>query len=329
MKYGVDVSEHQVLIDWNKVKNSGIDFAIIRLGWIGNTNRVIDKYFKTNYENARKVGLKIGTYVYNYCKSIDSLTNGINWVKSQLKGLTFELPVYLDMEDNSIASIGKNNLTNQCITFCSRIKNELNLNAGVYANKNWFTNLLDVNEIINQGYKIWLAEWNGKENHSANFKVDLWQYTSSGAVNGINGRVDKNKCLQCEETNNFYSLECKAHVENEGWLDLVHEGEIIGTVGKSQRLEAIILTGKNGLELQYRVHIENIGWTDWVNNGEIAGTVGQSKRIEAIEIKSNKILEVQEQIESVGWLPPSTGYAVSIGTVGKSLRLEALKIIAK
>lgn len=330
MKNGIDISEHQGKIDWNKVKNSGIEFAIIRLGWIGNkNNHTLDKYFKINYENARKVGIKIGTYVYNYCNSLDTLRGAIDWVKSNLQGLTFELPVFLDMEDSSIVSVGKTNLTIQCLTFCSRIKNELNLSSGVYANKNWFTNMLDVNQIINQGYKIWLAEWNGKENHTANFKVDLWQYSSNGNVNGIVGRVDMNKCLQCEETTIPNYLDCKAHVENEGWLDWVKDGELIGTVGKSQRLEAIILKGKNGLDLSYRVHIENIGWSDWVNNGEIAGTVGKSLRIEAIEIKSNALLEVKEQVESIGWLPVSTGYTISIGTVGKSLRLEAFKIEVK
>lgn len=328
MKKGIDISEHQGKIDWNKVKNSGIEFAVIRLGWIGNkNNHTLDKYFKINYENARKAGIKIGTYVYNYCNSLDTLRGAIDWVKSNLQSLTFELPVFLDMEDNSIVGIGKTNLTNQCLMFCSRIKNELNLNTGVYANKNWFTNMLDVNQIINQGYKIWLAEWNEKENHTANFKVDLWQYSSNGSVNGISGRIDMNKCLQCEEINNY--IDIKVHVQDYGWLEWKKENEIAGTVGESKRLEAIILKGKNGLELSYRVHIQDIGWTDWVKNGDIAGTIGQSLRIEAIEIQSNKILEVQEQVENIGWLPVSTGYTIKIGTQGKALRLEAFKINVK
>ncbi len=137
-----------------------------------------------------------------------------------------------------------------------------------------------------------------------------------------------NECLDCQNVKINY-LNAYAHIQDYGWLNIVHEDEIIGTVGESKRLEAIKLQGLNGLDLSYRVHVENIGWTNWVNNGEMAGTVGQSQRIEAIEIKSNIMLEVEEQVEGIGWLPKSTGYNIKIGTEGKSLRLESFKIKVK
>lgn len=194
---GIDVSEHNGTIDWQKVKNAGINFAIIRLGWIGNkNNHTIDKKFEENYINAKSAGIKVGVYVYSYVNSSIAMQNAIEWVQSRLSGKTLEYPVFLDVEDNQISSLDKDTLTLLCKQFCERIKG---FTTGIYANKNWFTNKLNVNDLLN--YKIWLAEWNGKENHTANFKVDMWQYTSGGSVNGIQGRVDMNYCLNCDNQN--------------------------------------------------------------------------------------------------------------------------------
>ena len=190
---GIDVSEANGNIDFNKVKKSSIDFVIIRVGWIGNKeNHTLDKYFNQNYVNAKNAGLKIGFYVYNYSKSTEAIKSGANWVLNNIKDKTFDYPVFIDMEDSSLLVCKNLNLL--CIEFC----NIINLNgfkSGIYANLDWFRNKLNINELLN--YKIWLAEWNGKENHTANFKVDMWQYSSKGKIDGIAGNVDLNKCLNC------------------------------------------------------------------------------------------------------------------------------------
>lgn len=197
MLKGIDVSEHNGTIDWTKVKNSGINFAIIRLGWIGNkNNHTLDKKFEQNYINAKNCGLKVGVYVYSYVENSEAMQSAISWVQEKLNGKTLEYPVFLDVEDNQISSLDKETLTLLCKQFCERIQG---FSTGVYANKNWFTNKLNVNDLLN--YKIWLAEWNGKENHTANFKVDMWQYTSDGSVDGISTRVDMNYCLNCDNQN--------------------------------------------------------------------------------------------------------------------------------
>ena len=122
-------------------------------------------------------------------------------------------------------------------------------------------------------------------------------------------------------------LTYKVHIQDKGWTNWENAGDIAGTTGEGKRIEAIILEGHNGLNLQYRVHMENLGWSNWVSNGQVAGTTGQSRRIEAIEIKSNRDLEVQEHIQDIGWIPASKGKNIKIGTEGKSLRLEAFKIL--
>lgn len=197
----IDISEHNGIINFNKVKNDNIDGVIIRIGWIGNKqNHTLDKRFNEYYTMAKNVGLKIGFYVYSYCKTVETLRSGTNWILNQIEGKNFELPVFLDLEDSSIISVGKEVLTQQAIQFCTIIENS-GYKSGIYANKDWFLNKLNINKLLN--YKIWLAEWNGKENHTLGYKVDLWQYTSIGKVNGINSNVDMNKCLcECLESSN-------------------------------------------------------------------------------------------------------------------------------
>lgn len=121
-------------------------------------------------------------------------------------------------------------------------------------------------------------------------------------------------------------IKYKAHIQYIGWTDWKDSGDVVGTTGEDKRIEAIILKGDKGLDLKYRVHMEGIGWGEWANNGEVAGTTGQSRRIEAIEIKSNKMLEVQEHVENIGWMPMFQNTNFVIGTVGKSLKLEAFKL---
>lgn len=127
------------------------------------------------------------------------MESAINWVQNKLNGKSLEYPVFLDVEDSQISSLNKNTLTNLCKQFCKRIQG---FNTGVYANLNWFTNKLNINELVN--YKIWLAQW--ANDYSKDFKVDMWQYTSSGQIDGINGRVDLNYCLNCENNSNIEEI---------------------------------------------------------------------------------------------------------------------------
>lgn len=192
---GIDLSEHNGNVDFTKVKNDGIDFVILRVGWIGNkNNHTLDSKFEEYYKNAKAVALKIGCYLYSYVENWEAMESAISWVASKISNKTFEYPIFLDLEDTQISNLSKDTLTNLAIQFCSKFRN-----SGVYANKNWFTNKLDVSKLTN--YKIWLAEWNRKSNHTANFKVDMWQYTSDGSVSGISGRVDMNYCLNCNNEN--------------------------------------------------------------------------------------------------------------------------------
>lgn len=199
MRKVLDLSQHNGAIDFAKVKQAGINDLILRVGWIGNKkNHTIDTRFHEYYTIAKANGFRIGIYVYSYCTSLQTLKDGINWTLNQLKNLQIDLPVFLDLEDSQISHLSKNELTIQAIEFCNTF-NAKGYVSGVYASKSWFMDKLNVGSLSN--HKIWLAEWNGKENHTAPFRVDLWQYTSKGKVDGINSNVDISKCLECNKIN--------------------------------------------------------------------------------------------------------------------------------
>ena len=187
MLKGIDVSQHQGVIDWNKAK---VDFAILRLGWIGNKgNHTLDTQFERNYTECKRLGIPVGVYVYNYCASVSTIKDGAEWAIEKLKGKALELPVYIDMEDNSISNQGKDKLTEMTFEFNQLIE-KAGYWAGVYANKNWYDNYLH-GENIKKRFTTWIAHYGVSEDKYAG-EYDILQYTSKGKVNGISGNVDMN-----------------------------------------------------------------------------------------------------------------------------------------
>lgn len=318
---GIDVSQHNGNINWDKVKGQ-IDFAILRLGWIGNkNNHTIDTKFERNYNECKRLGIPVGVYVYCYSNNEDTVRSGAEWTVNQLNGKSLELPVYIDMEDDTIKGKGKDALTNICIAFNTVIEQSGRW-AGVYANRDWFDNYLH-KDIIKGKYTTWIATYiPGTDKYKGEY--DIWQNSSNGSVEGINGRVDTNYMYRdLIEEINPHTLRYRSHLQDIGWTDFVNEGEVTGTTGESRRLEAIQI---EATDLQYRVHLAHIGWTDWYNAGEIAGTTGESRRLEAIEFRSSRELIAQAHVQNIGWQDEVKGKNITIGTTGQSLRMEAFKL---
>lgn len=115
----------------------------------------------------------------------------------------------------------------------------------------------------------------------------------------------------------------RSHIQDIGWQGYVGAGEVSGTTGRSLRLEAIQIKSK---DIQYRVHMQDKGWGTWCTNNQVAGTTGESRRIEAIEFKSNKKITAQAHVQDIGWQKEVSGTNITIGTTGRSLRLEAFKL---
>lgn len=264
MLKGIDVSEHNGTIDFSKVKKAGINFVIIRIGWIGNKeNHTLDKKFIENYNNAKACGLKVGFYVYSYVENETAMLSAINWIKNQISGKTREYPIFLDVEDKQISGLSKELQTNLCKYFCDNFEN-----SGVYANLDWFKNKLTVNELTNR--KIWLAQWTNASMHSADFKVDLWQYSNKGSVNGISGRVDMNYCLNCEEN----TEQITGQLSLLDVANAVIRGEYGNGQERKQRLEN---SGYNYNEVQAKVN-ELMGYssvTYKVKSGDTLSEIAQ------------------------------------------------------
>ena len=186
---GIDVSEFQGEINWNEVKNDGIELAILKLGNIYDYDtNYKDSKFETNYKNAKSQGIKVGAYIYNYCNTVDTMKKGVKWALEKLDSKKLDLPIYLDMEDKDIQEETKEALTNQCNEFAKYVKSK-GYQAGVYANINWLKNELNPNN-FDEDISVWVAQYYKECEYTG--KYDIWQYASDGKVDGISGNVDMN-----------------------------------------------------------------------------------------------------------------------------------------
>lgn len=179
----IDVSYCQTGVDYNKVKNSGIDAVIIRAGF-GKETYQKDSEFETHYRNAKKAGLAVGLYWYSYAYSVAEAKQEAKVCLACIKGKTLELPVYYDLEESGQTRLGMSALTNIAIAFCDAIKLG-GYRAGVYSNLNWLNNHLDY-ERLRSKYSIWLAQWSSNPSKSC----DIWQNADNGRISGISGNVD-------------------------------------------------------------------------------------------------------------------------------------------
>ena len=191
---GIDVSSYQGTIDWKKVADDGIDFAMIR-GIIGSSSSTTrDSMFKANYEGATANGIKVGVYRYSYATSRTKARTEAQAILETLHGRKLDYPIVMDMEDRSILEgTDSNSRRSEIILAFKKEIEDAGYTFALYANTTWLNNYLDMDML--KDVDIWVARWTELENgHGYNGKgnVTMWQYSSSGRVNGINGNVDLN-----------------------------------------------------------------------------------------------------------------------------------------
>ena len=196
---GIDVSEFQGEIDWNVVKESGIEFAIIRLGYRGygaEGRLVLDERFEQNIKGAQAAGLKTGVYFFSQAVSDKEAKEEAEFVLQTLEGRKLELPVVFDTEGDTARTDEntREQFTDNCIIFCDRIE-EAGYETMIYANMKWMAFTLYMEELT--GYDIWYADYENTPQCPYDFSV--WQYSESGSVPGIEGAVDLNVWFQEEE----------------------------------------------------------------------------------------------------------------------------------
>ena len=343
---GIDVSGYQKDIDWQKVKDAGIDFAILKIGNINAREPdgwYTDSYFQRNVTECERLGIPYGVYAYSYAKNADDAVKGADHIIALLKGHNPTLPVYLDLEDNSIkdtdhASIAK--------AFCNTIS-AAGYTPGIYASASWFKNILTDPCFTNSGWGIWTAQYWYGQRYDASLglgpeypaKFDCWQYSILSTVPGIDGHCDINYWYKdgFSAGGSDLHVECRAHVAKYGWLPAVRDGATAGTTGESLRLEAlrVALCGSDyadGSSVEVDANVSGLGWQGWDSpSPSEGGTTGQYRAVEAVRLRltgeAARDYDVWYRVHAAGygWM----GWAKNgedAGTTGLSCRLEAVQV---
>lgn len=192
---GIDVSFYQHDIDWKKVKASGIQFAMIRLGirgWGMAGKLVEDEYAKQNLKGAQEAGLAIGAYFFSQATNIDEVDDEISFLMSILGDTPLDLPLVLDWEriteeGSRSKDVDRRTLTDMLLHYCREVE-AMGYQPMIYFNPNQAKSLLYLNEL--EDYPFWLAFYTDRMTYP--FRVEMWQYTETGRVPGIDGNVDIN-----------------------------------------------------------------------------------------------------------------------------------------
>ncbi len=188
---GIDVSKWNGNIDWTAVKNSGIEYVIIRCGYRGSSQGMLieDPKYQTNITGATAAGLKVGVYFFTQAISEAEAVEEASMVLEQVKNYRITYPIFLDVEASGGRADGIDSATRTavCKAFCQTIQSA-GYTAGIYANKTWLETKMDANAL--SAYKIWLAQYAATPTYGGRY--DMWQYQANGKVSGISGDVDMN-----------------------------------------------------------------------------------------------------------------------------------------
>ena len=192
-KAGIDVSKWNGEIDWDKVKNAGVEFAIIRAGYRGSVSGslVQDPRFEENMRGAQAAGIPTGVYFFTQAVNEVEAVEEASMVLELLRKYKVEFPVFIDTEgaggNGRADALDVETRTRVCEAFCRTIENA-GYTAGVYGSRNWYNNRLETKRLDN--YFIWLAEYRSVPLYQGYY--GMWQYTSKGKIDGIDGNVDLN-----------------------------------------------------------------------------------------------------------------------------------------
>ncbi|MBQ4128305.1 MAG: glycoside hydrolase family 25 protein [Ruminococcus sp.] len=196
---GVDLSEYQGVVDFEKLKEQGISFVILRIGgryYSEEGKMYMDTNFHQYYKYARDAGLKIGGYFFSQAKNAQEAIKEAEFVLDNIRGMKFDYPVAFDWEliEGDTArtdTVTGEQLTDAAIAFCDVIK-EADYNPIIYTNTHLMYYKYDLERL--KDYEFWIADY---ENHpSMYYHFTMWQYNIEGKLDGIQGNVDMNICMK-------------------------------------------------------------------------------------------------------------------------------------
>ena len=185
---GIDVSYYNGTIDWKRVKQSEVEYAIIRCGYGTNDKSQDDKKWEENVKGCIDNNIPYGVYLYSYADTVEKASSEADHAIRLLQGKKLKYPVYYDLEEDKLRDkISKQTIADIAQTFCDKLSAK-GYTVGIYANKDWFTNYLTDSRFNN--WTKWVAQYNTVCNYKG--KYDMWQCSSTGRVPGISGNVDLN-----------------------------------------------------------------------------------------------------------------------------------------
>lgn len=185
----IDVSKWDKEINWKKVKEAGVEYAMIRLGTQKSLDAesVMDEYFVKHITNAQANGIKVGVYYFSYANDVEDAKEQAEWVLDKIKDYNIDLPICFDWESWKYFSefdISMHDLNELARTFLSTIEDN-GYKAINYGSKSYLENVWDIDE-----YATWLAHYTINTNYHRDYL--MWQFTDEGEIPGIKGTVDVN-----------------------------------------------------------------------------------------------------------------------------------------
>ena len=191
---GIDVSSWQGDIDWQQVKDSGVEFVMIRVGGRGTGeqgNLYADENAQMYYEGATAVGLKVGAYFFAQSITVEEALEEAAYVLDAVKDWDVQMPLVYDWEyvdeKARTADVDSQTLTEMAKAFCSEIR-DAGYTPMIYFGRSQSVDLLNLSELVE--FPFWLAMYSTIMDYP--YKIDMWQYTETGSVPGIEGNVDMN-----------------------------------------------------------------------------------------------------------------------------------------
>lgn len=180
-KKGIDVSKWQGTIQWNLVRQDGVEFAIIRAA----AGQTPDPNSEVNIRGALAAGIPVGLYLYSYAQTPQQAQKEAELLIQLAKNHDIQYPLAIDMEDNVQKNLTNAQRTDIALAFAEKIR-DAGFIPMLYASKYWLENLFDRDRLGE--LEIWVAQWASQNTY--NGKYGMWQYSSTGKINGISGNVD-------------------------------------------------------------------------------------------------------------------------------------------
>ncbi|MGN0482131.1 MAG: GH25 family lysozyme [Lachnospiraceae bacterium] len=354
----IDVSCWQGEINWKKVKQSGIDYAIIRVGFRGygdSGNLKEDTKFTKNIKNAIASGVKVGVYIFSQATTEKEAQQEADFCLNRIGAYHLSLPIVMDYEYADVgtsiggrlykAKLSKSKATTVCEAFCKRVKSKGHTPM-IYANRSMLTDQID-GSTLGKKYQIWLAEYISKAKYTGNYQ--FWQYTKSGLVSGITGYVDRNFYYQPKGTNTSNNPTTPTATKkklSDGTLTLSKSAYTYD--GKTKKpsvtvkVSGVTLKGGSDYTVAYSQN-KNVGTASVTvtGKGTYTGTLKKNFTIRRAELTAKKVnLDVSEYVwdgkvkspgvQAVGCtLKKNTDYEIRYPKGRKDLGIYEVQIIGK